>query len=146
LDEWDQTRNEWSDAANAYRRALGGSNRVRLQHGFGETWISSTCVLSFAQPAADRIEQSLADNGIETRRWWSTGAHTHPATASFPRTAMPVTDALVRSTLAVPFYRDINAAEISRVAKVVLAAAEAGCQSRGSKIASGPRTARGTDR
>jgi dTDP-4-amino-4,6-dideoxygalactose transaminase len=129
LDEWDQTRAEWSNAANAYRRALRGSNHVRLQHGFGETWISSTCVLSFAQPAADRIEQSLADGGIETRRWWSTGAHTHPATASFPRTAMPVTDALVRSTLAVPFYRDINAAEISRVAEVVLAAAEAGSQS-----------------
>jgi dTDP-4-amino-4,6-dideoxygalactose transaminase len=126
LDEWDQTRAEWSNAANAYRRALGGSNHVRLQHGFGETWISSTCVLSFAQPAADRIEQSLADSGIETRRWWSTGAHTHPATASFPRTATPVTDALVRSTLAVPFYRDIDVAEISRVAKVVLAAAEAG--------------------
>jgi dTDP-4-amino-4,6-dideoxygalactose transaminase len=126
LDEWDQTRSEWSDAANAYRSALGKSNQVCLQQGFGETCISSTCLLSFVQPAADRIEQSLTGCDIETRRWWGTGAHDHPATASFPRTAVPTTDALARSTLAVPLYRDIGAAEISRVAEVVLAVADVG--------------------
>jgi dTDP-4-amino-4,6-dideoxygalactose transaminase len=126
LDEWDQARAEWRNAANAYRRALRGSNHVRLQRDFGETWISSSCLLSFAKPVADRIEQSLADGGMETRRWWGTGAYAHPATASFPRTALPVTDMLARSTLAVPFYRDIGAAEIGRVAEVVLAAADIG--------------------
>lgn len=126
LDEWDQTLAEWNHAADTYRRALRGSNQVSLRQGFGETWVSSTCLLGFAQPAADRIEQSLADGSIETRRWWGTGAHDHPATASFPRTAVPTTDALARSTLAVPFYRDISAAEIDRIADAVLAAAEAG--------------------
>ncbi len=126
LDEWDQVRAEWSNAAKEYRHALRGSNHVRLQQGFGETWISSTCLLSFAQPAADRIEQSLADCGIEARRWWGAGAHAHPATSSFPRVVVPVTDALARSTLAVPFYREINATEINRVVEVVLAAAEVG--------------------
>jgi len=124
LDEWDATRIEWNDAANAYRQALGSSNRVSMQQGFGETWVSSTCVLGFDQPAADRIEQSLACRDIETRRWWGAGAHAHPATASFPRAALPATEALARSTLAVPFYRDIGAVEISRVAEVVLAEAE----------------------
>src|SRR5664280_1865159 len=89
LDEWDATRIEWNDAANAYRQALGSSNRVSMQQGFGETWVSSTCVLGFDQPAADRIEQSLACRDIETRRWWGAGAHAHPATASFPRAALP---------------------------------------------------------
>ena len=126
LDDWDQIRADWSNAADAYRRALRESNRVSLQQGFGETWISSTCLLGFAEQAADRIEQSLADRHIETRRWWGTGAHEHPATASFPRTALPATAALSRSTLAVPFYRDISAAEIGRIAEVVLAAAEIG--------------------
>lgn len=125
LDEWDQTRTEWKGAAEMYRRALKESNQVRLQHGFGETWVSSTCLLGFVDPAADRIEQLLTDGGIETRRWWGAGAHAHPATASFPRTAVPTTDALARSTLAVPFYRDIGAVEIGKVAEVVLAAAEA---------------------
>ena len=126
LDEWDQARTEWTGAAGAYRRALEGSGRIRLQRGFGETWVSSTCLLGFAEPAADRIEHSLADGAIETRRWWGAGAHTHPATASFPRTVVPTTDSLARSTLAVPFYRDISAAEINRVAEVVLSVAEAG--------------------
>jgi dTDP-4-amino-4,6-dideoxygalactose transaminase len=126
LDEWDQIRAEWSDAANTYRRALGKSNQICLQRGFGETWVSSTCLLSFGQPAADRIERSLTDCGIESRRWWGTGAHNHPATALYPRIAVPATDTLARSTLGMPFYRDINAAEIARVVEVVLAAADAG--------------------
>ncbi|MEA2977375.1 MAG: hypothetical protein QOF19_2895 [Alphaproteobacteria bacterium] len=126
LDEWDQIRKEWSNTAKVYRRALGRSNQIRLQHGFGDTWVSSTCLLNFVQPVADRVEQSLADCGIETRRWWGTGAHEHPATASFPRTAVPATKALAQSTLAVPFYRDISAAEIGRVAEIVLAAADDG--------------------
>ena len=126
LDEWDQARAEWNDVAIAYRRALGRSNQIFLQRGFGESWISSTCVLSFAQPEADRIEKSLTDCGVETRRWWGTGAHNHPATTSFSRTAVPATDMLARSTLAVPFYRDISAADIGRVADVVLASADAG--------------------
>jgi dTDP-4-amino-4,6-dideoxygalactose transaminase len=124
LDEWGQTRVEWSDAANAYRRALRGTNRVSLQQGFGETWGSSTCLLRFNRLAADRIEQSLAHCDIETRRWWGAGAHAHPATASFPRSALPATDALARSTLAVPLYRDISEAEIGRVTDVVLAAVD----------------------
>jgi dTDP-4-amino-4,6-dideoxygalactose transaminase len=128
LDEWDQARADWTDAANLYRNALGRATGVHMQQGFGETWISSTCLLSFVQPAADRIEQSLTDCDIETRRWWGSGAHAHRATASFPRTAVPTTDALARSTLAVPFYRDIGAAEISSVAEFVLAAANIGRQ------------------
>jgi dTDP-4-amino-4,6-dideoxygalactose transaminase len=70
LDEWDQARAEWSCAAKAYRGALGRSNQVCLQQGFGETWISSTCLFSFAQPVADLIEQSLTDCDVETRAGW----------------------------------------------------------------------------
>jgi dTDP-4-amino-4,6-dideoxygalactose transaminase len=124
LDEWDSARADWRTAALSYRHALKGSNRVRPQQGFGETWISSTCVLGFDQPAADRIEQSLADAGVETRRWWGAGAHQHPATRSFPRRATPATDGLACSTLAVPFYRDIGPSEIGRVTELVLAAAD----------------------
>jgi dTDP-4-amino-4,6-dideoxygalactose transaminase len=125
LDEWDQVRADWLGAASAYRRALRGSNRVRLQHGFGETWISSTCVLGFGRSAVDLVERGLSDEGIESRRWWSAGAHEHPATRSFPRTATPASDALARSTLALPLYRDIGPTEIWRVAELVLAAADA---------------------
>lgn len=123
LDEWAEVRAEWVVAANAYRKALGTSNHLGLQPGFGEDWISSTCVLGFALPAADAIEQSLTRAQIETRRWWGHGAHAHPATVAHPHADLSGTDTLARSTLAVPFYRDIHAAEIDRVAEAVLAAA-----------------------
>lgn len=125
LDEWAETRAEWNDAAMLYCSSLRRSNRVSLQNGFGKTWISSTCVIGFDQPYADQIERSLNQRDIDTRRWWGAGAHAHPATASFPRPALPATEALARSTLAVPFYRDITPAEIGRVAEVVLAASNA---------------------
>lgn len=120
LDEWTQVRAEWEKAAGAYRRALKGSNRVSLQPGFGETWVSSTCLLSFADPIANRVERAFVANDIETRQWWGAGAHRHPATASLPHTYLPVTERLVRSTLAAPFYRDMSTAEIDRVAQAVL--------------------------
>src|SRR5262249_18723350 len=70
LDEWEQARAEWNCAAAAYRHALGNSNQVSLQPGFGDAWVGSTCLLSFIQPVADRVEASLADRHIDTRRWW----------------------------------------------------------------------------
>jgi dTDP-4-amino-4,6-dideoxygalactose transaminase len=123
LDTWAEDRTQWMAVAKAYRGAFDGSNRVRFQGGFGETWIASTCVLRAADGAAPRIEAALAAAGIETRRWWGRGAHAHPATAQFPRTALPVTKALIDSTLSVPFYRGLPAADIERVVSVMLTTA-----------------------
>ena len=122
LDEWAEACAEWMAAADAYRSALGRSNQVRLQDGFGETWVSSACVLRATDSAAIRIEGALAAAGIETRHWWGKGAHVHPATAQFPRAPLPVTEALANSTLAVPFYRDLGSAEIEKIAEIAVAA------------------------
>jgi dTDP-4-amino-4,6-dideoxygalactose transaminase len=122
LDDWIQARGEWMAVAGAYRRALARSNRVRLQDGFGESWVSSTCVLRVADSAAARIEEALATAAIETRRWWGKGAHVHPATAHFSKAPLPVTETLAEATIGVPFYRDLGADEIQRVAAIALAA------------------------
>jgi dTDP-4-amino-4,6-dideoxygalactose transaminase len=123
LDEWGDTRREWMAVASAYRNAISGSNHICLQNGFGVSWISSTCVLRVENGAALRIEQKLADAGVETRRWWGKGAHAHPATARFPRTALPATEALAEATLAVPFHRDLSSREIGRIGEILVAAA-----------------------
>lgn len=120
LDEWNETRVEWLAAAAAYRHALGDSRHISLQHGFGDTWVSSTCLLRFAEPVVDRIERILAGCRVETRRWWGMGAHIHAATASLPRAAaVPATEALAASTLAVPLYRDLGLPAIHRIVEVV---------------------------
>jgi dTDP-4-amino-4,6-dideoxygalactose transaminase len=64
-------------------------------------------------------ERALVDAGVETRRWWGDGAHRHPATEMFPRAPLPVTEMLARSTIAVPFYRDLSALQIQTVTGAV---------------------------
>jgi len=119
LDEWNDARAEWIRVATAYRDEIGSSNRARLQGGFGESWVSSTC--SLTAPDATRIERTLASEGIDTRRWWSNGAHAHEATARYPRTSLPVTERLVNSTIGVPFYRDLEPSTIGKVVRIVRA-------------------------
>jgi dTDP-4-amino-4,6-dideoxygalactose transaminase len=115
LDEWDQVRADWLTVSGAYREQLGGSSGVRLQHGFGEAWVTSVCLLELDGPQAGRLEASLAAAGIETRQWWGHGAHAHPSTRHLPHTALPATERLARSTIGVPLYRDMRADEIDRV-------------------------------
>jgi len=120
LDAWDEDLAAWMAAARVYADAIAPSNRVRLQAGFGQEWVSSTCVLHTPDSSALRIEAALTQAGIETRRWWGKGAHAQAATAHFPRSHLPATEALIDSTIAVPFYRDIDRADIRRIAGIVL--------------------------
>jgi dTDP-4-amino-4,6-dideoxygalactose transaminase len=123
FDEWDVARAEWVAIAEAYGSAFAGLNRVRLQSGFGTSWVSATCVVEIADAGAERVEQALAAQKIETRRWWGYGAHDHPATRHMPRTALPATEGLVRSTIGLPFYRDLDRGVIGRIAECVHAVA-----------------------
>jgi dTDP-4-amino-4,6-dideoxygalactose transaminase len=120
LDEWSTARADWLVVARAYRERLAQPGGARLQDGFGESWVSSVCVINLGSPDAGPLENTLQKAGIETRRWWGDGAHTHPSTLHLPRTALPVTNDLARSTIAVPLFRDMAAEEIDRVADCVL--------------------------
>jgi hypothetical protein len=115
MDTWVGDRGEWLAIAARYRQRLAASRLARLQDGFGETWVSSVCVLDLGRADADRLEPRLAAAGIETRRWWGAGAHAHPSTAKWPRAPLPVTEALSASTLAVPMFRGMSAADVDRV-------------------------------
>jgi dTDP-4-amino-4,6-dideoxygalactose transaminase len=122
LDDWTERRKDWMTVAKRYRDALSESNSLWFQEGFGTDWITSTCVLRFADASADRVESQLAAASIETRRWWGRGAHAHPATASLPRGPLPHTELLARATLAVPFHPDLGAADIQRISAAILGA------------------------
>jgi dTDP-4-amino-4,6-dideoxygalactose transaminase len=118
MDEWHDNRTDWIAVAAAYRREIGASNRVQLQNGFGDAWIASTCLVT-APSAATRIEQALAAADIDTRRWWGMGAHAHPATEGYPRASLPVTEMLAVSTIGVPFFRDLGARDVQRIAETI---------------------------
>jgi dTDP-4-amino-4,6-dideoxygalactose transaminase len=120
LDEWRTARAEWLAVSGAYRQRLSRLGGARLQAGFGDSWVSSVCVFILDGPDADQLESRLQKADVETRRWWGAGAHTHPTTHHFPRTGLPVTDQLAKSTIAVPIFRDMNSTEIDRVADCVM--------------------------
>ena len=119
LDEWPTTRAEWMAVAKAYANAFAGSNRIQIQSGLGSAWVTSTCVLNIADAGADRVERVLHSAQIETRKWWGRGAHAHPATERFPRGSLSATESLARSTIGVPFYRDLELSAIERIAECV---------------------------
>jgi dTDP-4-amino-4,6-dideoxygalactose transaminase len=125
LDEWAEVRPEWMALAKTYRAALRESNELRFQDGFGDSWITSTCVARLTDSRLAHIESALARAGVETRRWWGDGAHAHPATAAFPRTRLPATASLAQSTLALPLFRGLSAEQIWRIAQTIRDAAGA---------------------
>jgi dTDP-4-amino-4,6-dideoxygalactose transaminase len=124
MDEWPQSRAQWLAAAHSYLKVFGTSNRLRLQEAFGRDWVATTCVVSIRDSPATRVEGALAKAEIDTRYWWGKGAHAHPATSSYPRDSLPVTEMLGRCTLGLPFYRDLGSEQIERIGRVVLAAVE----------------------
>jgi dTDP-4-amino-4,6-dideoxygalactose transaminase len=123
LDMWSETRAAWMSVAEAYRQALAKSNRITMQPGFGERWVSSTCVVSVEARVHAKALEALAAAGIETRQWWGDGAHRHPATAAFPRARLPVTEHLARSTLGLPIYPDLGIDHVRHIAATLVAAA-----------------------
>ena len=119
LDEWQDARAEWLAVAARYRAALADSSVARLQEGFGDSWVSSVCVLHLRRTDADRLEQHMSGLAIETRRWWGHGAHAHFSMAPCPRAPLPVSEELSRSTLAIPMFRDLKTVDIDRVIAAV---------------------------
>ena len=122
LDLWSETRAAWMSVAGAYRQALAKSNHINLQAGFGETWVSSTCIVSVGEGVHARAQQALATAGIETRLWWGNGAHNQPATGEFPRARLPATENLAKSTFGLPFYQDLQEDQVQHVVATLMAA------------------------
>lgn len=119
LDVWPMTRMRYMRTAQRLRIALVGAPEVIFQPGWGDRWISTTCVVGLPNGRADEIEAMLAAAGIETRRWWGQGCHRAAAFAGAAQTALPVTDVLSRSTIGLPFALDMTDEAITRIAAVL---------------------------
>jgi len=123
LDMWSERRAAWMSVARTYRTALARSNSINLQPGFGETWVSSTCIVSVNPAVRAKAQDVLASCGIETRLWWGGGAHSHPATSGFARGPVSVTENLAQSTIGVPFYHDLQPEQIEHIVETLCAVA-----------------------
>jgi dTDP-4-amino-4,6-dideoxygalactose transaminase len=116
LDAWSITRLRYLRAAQLMRIALTPCLELSFQPGWGVQWVSTTCIVNAADAGAAALERRLKAAGVDTRRWWGMGCHASPAFAAYPRTQMDATDRLARSSLGLPFYADMTAEDIERVA------------------------------
>jgi dTDP-4-amino-4,6-dideoxygalactose transaminase len=116
LDDWPADRLRWMRTAQHLQIALMNQPQVKFQPGWGRDWMTSVCTVGLPAGSAEHVAQSLKEDGVDTRQWWGAGCHTSTAFADCRREALPVTDALAASTLGLPFFIDMDAHEIARVA------------------------------
>jgi dTDP-4-amino-4,6-dideoxygalactose transaminase len=119
LDNWDCEESEWATArerVSTAERHLRIASLCASYGGANPYWI-----VDLANPAAmRRAEAALTSAGIGTRRWWPTPCTRMGAFRdSWGGLATPVSDALAETTLGLPFYRDITATDVDRVASVL---------------------------
>jgi dTDP-4-amino-4,6-dideoxygalactose transaminase len=116
LDEWTTRRAAFQTAALRYRENLADTPGAALPEGWGQDWLSTTCVVRLKDPAATApVLDALHAASVETRAWWGRGMHTHRAFAGYPRLALPTTERLAATVLGLPFFIDMTAEEIDTV-------------------------------
>lgn len=113
LETWPVRRAAYSAVCGALAAALGGLE-ARLQPGWGESWLSSTCIVRLPACGAT-ADAELAARGIETRRWWGEGLHSQPAFAGCRRTALPATEALARTVIGLPCHLGLTMADVAHI-------------------------------
>ena len=112
LDEWPATRANWAAISRRYISQL--PRGLALSPAFGEGWVGST--FSVVWPALrPKLEASLNALGVSTLHWWSSGCHTQPAFVSCSAESLPVTERLARQTIGLPFWQDLDPAQIDAV-------------------------------
>ena len=116
LDEWPARRAAFQAVALRYRQNLADIPGATLPEGWGDTWLSTTCVIELENPTATApVLDALHSAGVETRAWWGRGMHLHRAFADYPRLALPTTERLAQTVLGLPFYIDMTSEEIDIV-------------------------------
>lgn len=114
LDGWEMRRDRLSFISARYARPLMEKPWVRMVPGFNDGWVSSYCTV-LLEGGVGPTQARLAARGIESRRWWGEGVHTHPAFRLYPHDDLPVTADLASRCLSLPFSPDMTDDEIERV-------------------------------
>jgi dTDP-4-amino-4,6-dideoxygalactose transaminase len=116
LDAWPGDRLRFCFAAQRLRIALALAPAIKFQPGWGSEWATSVCVVRTPDEGAEAAVAALAEDGIETRRWWGDGCHASRAFAGFPRMPLPATERLARASVGLPFAIDLGADDVQRIA------------------------------
>jgi len=97
-----------------YRERLADSP-FRLQAGAGDRWVTMTLnVIVPANELGDVLDR-FEDNGVQWRRWWGLGCHTHPAFETLPALDLSATRELAPRVIGVPCHTELRPEQIDIV-------------------------------
>ncbi len=113
---WPQIRAGFLRKAALYRSELIKSEEDGDIFLRNDTHASATFNVVLRRHKADDLIARMSEGGMEARRWWSEGCHRHPAFADSKRDDLSVTDRLVETVVALPFWIDMRRAQMSAVA------------------------------
>lgn len=117
LDAWPETRARLIEVRNYYWESLRDIPSISV-FGEGRDYVANYMIIE-TETDGYQLSNHLAQKGIETRRWWRSGCHQHPAFSSFNVRPLPETRRFGVHTLGLPFYGDLSWKDINRVTAAV---------------------------
>jgi len=118
LDGWEKKRQAFQNLARLYRqeaRKQGIKNPIHAD----ETRANPYVLYEAASTTGTAVLESLALDGIDTRRWYGGGLHTQTEFAGCPRVALPVTDDVAARVIGLPVAVDMTAEDVTRVISAI---------------------------
>lgn len=112
LDNWNKKRAGWINLIEKFTQKLADVNVEVWASG---DYATSTMNIKLKHCVADDVINHLMSKGIESRRWWRKGCHNFEPYKDFPRQPLVVTNKLIDSVIALPFWLGISDAEIDEV-------------------------------
>ncbi|MDQ2103341.1 DegT/DnrJ/EryC1/StrS family aminotransferase [Azospirillum isscasi] len=117
LDAWPETREKLTAMREYYWERLDEIPGLKV-FGRGRSYVSNYMIIE-TETDGYQLSNHLAQRGIETRRWWRSGCHQHPAFTSFNVKPLPQTRRLGVHTLGLPFYSDLAKTDIDKIVDAV---------------------------
>lgn len=88
---------------------------VSMQAGFGREWLTMTANAIFDARVVAGVTAAFDESGIQWRRWYGGGCHTHPTFAACPHDGLPATRGVAETAIGVPFFPMIASEQIAQV-------------------------------
>jgi dTDP-4-amino-4,6-dideoxygalactose transaminase len=113
---WHENRQQHARITEWYRQIIPRLERVSLQPGYGNGWVSATTSILGPPRSAAKIAAHLRRSGIETRAWWGEGCHRQPAFMDCPHSVLTVTEELGPRVLGLPHFPEMQKRDVEQVA------------------------------
>lgn len=119
LDGWTDQRDQWVTAKRTLRAAVQDTC-PQIDFGPDAAQDFATSTFNVILPGEVTVnQQRLAQEGINTLRWWGRGCADQPAYQRYPTDPLPQTRALASTVVGLPFYCDQTPDEAWRIAKAL---------------------------